>query len=145
MCHYPGDRQQEDTMSSIRCRSSKCEVLIADDNEEFLAPLQLLLEANGCAVQRARSGNEVLKMAETHTFDALILDIRFPDLSGYTVVRQLRMRPAYVRAPIIGLTGWDSPGGVAFAVAEGFDYFFLKPVDFDRIEHILNQRVGAAK
>jgi CheY-like chemotaxis protein len=131
-------------MSSIRCRNSKCQLLIADDNEEFLAPLQMLLEANGCAVRRARSGTEVLKLAESHTFDALILDIRFPDLSGYTVVRQLRMRPAYVRVPIIGLTGWDSPGGEAFAVAEGFDYFFLKPIDFDRIERILNERVCSA-
>jgi two-component system CheB/CheR fusion protein len=130
-------------MKSNKCCGTKCTLLIADDNEEFLVPLQLLLEANGCTVIGARSGSEVLALAAKLNFDALILDIRLSDLSGFTVVGRLRMLPAFARVPIIGLTGWHSPSET-FALEAGFDYFFLKPVNFDQLKRILNERVCRA-
>ncbi len=123
--------------SSNRCCAHTCRLLLADDNEEFLEPFRLLLEGNGCQVQRARAGSEVLRLAVQQQFDALVLDIRLPDLSGYTVASQLRMLPAYARVPIIGLTGWQAPGGETFARQAGFDHFLLKPVDFEQLERIL--------
>src|ERR1700761_8910504 len=116
-------------------------LLIADDDEECLFPLQVLLGANGCSVDQAHSASQVLSLTSKQRYDALILDIRFRDLSGYTIVRQLRMKPAYSRVLIIGLTGWDSPDDEQLAREAGFDHFFLKPVDFDRLAEILDKKV----
>jgi CheY-like chemotaxis protein len=115
--------------------------LVADDDDEFAASFQILLEGIGCTVTRVASAYDALKLAKTRSFDGVILDIRLPDLSGYTIARQLRMLPAYSRALIIGISGWHPVDGTDSALHAGFDYFFLKPLDFEDLEQILSKDV----
>jgi two-component system CheB/CheR fusion protein len=128
-------------VASSKKSCSRCRVLLVDDHEEFALSLQALLVGNGCEVHMARSGRRALQLAASSRFDAVILDIRLPDLSGYTLVRELRMKPAYSQALIMGLTGWRPEGAPPVPVESGFDHFLLKPVDFEAVEGIFEATV----
>lgn len=65
-------------------------VLIVDDNVEFLATAQRLLEQEGAVVVgAATSGAEALQLAEEHDPDVILVDIELGDESGFDVVNQL--------------------------------------------------------
>jgi DNA-binding response OmpR family regulator len=114
-------------------------ILIADDNEDFLASFEILLEACGYEVRSTASGSVVLSLAAAQSFDALIIDIGLRDLSGYEVAQRLRGQSAHASALLVALSGWSQPDIVAAALAAGFDYFFLKPVDFLELEQLLRK------
>lgn len=102
-------------------------VLVADDNDEVVDALALLLELRGYAVKTAQNGLQAVRIAESWRPDVILLDIGMPGLDGYEACRRIRaMRPeGGVR--ILALTGW---AGREDDLA-GFDGYLLKPVETD--------------
>jgi len=60
-------------------------ILIADDDEEFVASLKEILQHEGYRVRVAYDGEDALRRVRTDGFDALILDLRLPVMSGLEV------------------------------------------------------------
>lgn len=65
-------------------------VLAVDDDPVSLAVTAVLLEAEGCAVLQAESGEAALEMAATHAPDCVLADLRMPGLSSTELARSLR-------------------------------------------------------
>ena len=65
-------------------------VLVADNDDRVRRSAHGLLGRWGCIVETARDGQEALTMARLSTYDAILADIRLPDISGYEVYRRLR-------------------------------------------------------
>src|SRR5436305_17213 len=85
--------------------SSKGDVvrlLIVEDEIRLASALQRGLGAEGFTVDVAHTGPDGLHMAQENTYDAVILDIMLPDLSGYRIIEQLRAGENWV--PILMLT-----------------------------------------
>src|SRR3712207_5463521 len=65
-------------------------VLIANDQEWSARSLESILGPNGYAVLRASSGRQTLELARTAQPDAVILDVRLPDIGGLSLCEMLR-------------------------------------------------------
>ena len=79
-------------------------VLIIDDDEISRYVVRRLLDDLPCVVSEATSGSEGLRRAQHDAFDAILLDLVMPDLSGEEVLERLRGEPATAGTPVIIVT-----------------------------------------
>jgi two-component system OmpR family response regulator len=103
-------------------------VLVVEDEPRLAATLTMGLRAEGCVVTTADNGCNGLWEATENRFDAIILDIMLPGLSGYEVLR--RVRTAEVWTPVLMLTAKDGDYEQADAFDLGADDYLTKPFSF---------------
>lgn len=65
-------------------------VLIVDDEEFFIKPIQLFLEKNGFNVETASDGMKGLQQARAVNPDVIMLDLMLPAVDGYQICRMLK-------------------------------------------------------
>jgi CheY-like chemotaxis protein len=114
---------------------------VDDDAESRLLLVHFLTE-NGWRVEEAPDGESGLAAATRTNFDLFLLDLHMPgDHDGMGVVARLRRLPAYVRTPIVCVSGSPQEQTRAAALQAGFSSFFSKPVNLNallrEIEHLL--------
>lgn len=103
-------------------------LLIVDDEERLVRALKRGLAAEGFVVEAARNGIDGLELARHGSFDAVVLDIMLPGLSGYEVVRRLRADENWV--PVLMLSAKDGEHDLADALDDGADDYLIKPFSF---------------
>lgn len=103
-------------------------ILVVDDEPRLAAAVQRGLQAEGFAVDVASTGDEGLWMASEHPYDAIVLDIMLPGLSGHQVCQ--RLREADIWTPILMLTAKDGEWDEAEALDTGADDYLSKPFSF---------------
>lgn len=108
-------------------------VLVADNDERVRRSAHGILGRWGCVVETARDGKEALTMARLGTYDAILADIRLPDLTGYEAFR--RLREAQPRARVILMTafGYDPSHAIVKARQEGLRFVLYKPFRIDQL------------
>jgi DNA-binding response OmpR family regulator len=103
-------------------------VLVVEDEEGLARGLRKGLEAEGFATDVAHTGTDGLWMAREHPYDAIVLDIMLPGLSGYRVCETLRAEGVW--APILMLTAKDGEFDEAEALDTGADDYVTKPFSY---------------
>ena len=112
-------------------------VLIADDEAPIREALSRFLEKAGHAVVAVDSGSAALAAAREHAFDAILLDMRMPDISGKTVFeRWMTERPALARR-VVFLTGDIVSADLQQFLAGTGQPFLAKPFDLDVVLQLL--------
>src|SRR5690606_15610652 len=76
-------------------------ILVVDDNAATRYSVRRVLERQGFSVAEAGTGNEGLAQLAAAAFDALVLDVNLPDMSGFDLVRTLRADLATSLLPVI--------------------------------------------
>lgn len=105
-------------------------VLIVDDEEIIRRGLRVILEeiVTGFLVAgTAGNGVEALEILKEQKIDAVITDIRMPQMSGIDLIRQIRMQ--WPQMPIVILSGHDDYEYLREALREGVKDYLLKPID----------------
>jgi len=112
-------------------------VLNVDDDEIYRYATTRILKHAGFTVLEAATGAEALRLAQTRP-DAILLDVRLPDISGFEVCRKLKANPETARIPIINLTS-EAHDDLSENVARrlGADAFLTHPVDSERLLALL--------
>lgn len=87
--------------------------------------VQLMLGGAGFEHEVAVTGKDGIKLASTHKYDAILLDLTLPDLHGYEVLR--RLRAADVDTPVIVLTGNAEVDTKVEGFGLGADDYVTKP------------------
>ena len=103
-------------------------VLVVEDERRLAAAVQRGLQAEGFAVDLAHDGADGLHLARTGGYDAMILDVMLPRLSGYRVVRQLRAERNWV--PVLMLSAKDGEYDQADGLDLGADDYMTKPFSY---------------
>jgi len=103
-------------------------VLLVDDEVRLTAALRKGLLAEGFAVDVAGDGAEGLARAEEESYDAVVLDVMLPGLSGFEVVRRLRAAQNWV--PVLMLSAKDGEHDQADALDDGADDYLTKPFSY---------------
>jgi len=103
-------------------------VLVVEDDKQLAAALRRGLEEEGYAVDTALDGVEGEWLASENTYDALVLDIMLPNLSGEALCA--RRREAGDWTPILMLTARAGAEQEAQALDAGADDFLAKPFSF---------------
>jgi PAS domain S-box-containing protein len=112
-------------------------ILVVDDNIDSAESLAVLLRLSGHEVATVACGTDALTYAVDFQPKVVILDIGLPDIDGYEVARRLREMPEMRHAKLVAVTGYGQDEDRKHSRMAGFDYHFLKPVDFDAISEVL--------
>ena len=103
-------------------------VLVVDDEPGIRTAVARGLTAEGMEVVALADGPSALNAALTGSFDAIVLDIILPGLSGYRVLEQLRA--AGVDTPVLLLSAKDGEFDQADGLDLGADGYLVKPFAF---------------
>ena len=113
---------------AISGRLGAMKILVVEDEAAMAGSLARGLEAEGYSVEVAADGESGLERAQSGTFDAVILDLMLPKLSGYGVVSQLRS--AGVTVPVLMLTAKQAEFDQTESLDSGADDFLSKPFSY---------------
>jgi CheY-like chemotaxis protein len=118
-------------MTSSWMQNRPLRVLVADDNRDTVLTLTMLLSEEGHEVRSAYNGTDVMRLSRLNRFDAFILDIEMPEMSGYAIAQELRTLYYPARTPtLIAISGkWNKPSEKLLAQVVGFDHHLEKPCD----------------
>jgi signal transduction histidine kinase len=119
---------------------ARLKVLIADDNNDALETLALLLEMAGHDVVKAIDGQAALEAATAHRPDIALLDIGMPMLNGCEVAKNIRATTWGSDVTLVAVSGWGQQDDVQRSNEAGFNLHLVKPIDFEAVEKILAQR-----
>ena len=108
-------------------------LLVAEDERDLNTVITKTLVKNHYSVDSCYDGEEALSFLETAEYDAVILDIMMPKVSGLTVLRSLRASKK--RVPVLLLTARDSVADRVAGLDAGADDYLVKP--FSNTELIL--------
>jgi two-component system response regulator MprA len=100
-------------------------VLVADDDLAVRSSLERALRLEGYEVSLAADGRETLERVMSSPPDALVLDVRMPDLDGLEVCR--RMRALSDPTPVLMLTAKDAVADRVEGLDAGADDYLVKP------------------
>jgi DNA-binding response OmpR family regulator len=104
-------------------------ILVAEDEPAMGALIRQGLEEANHTVTLTRDGFETLAAMKAAVFDAVVLDVMMPGMSGVEVARRLRAERSQV--PILMLTARDSPADIVKGLDAGADDYLVKPFAFN--------------
>ena len=122
-------------------------VLLIEDDSATAQSVELMLKSEGFNVYTTDLGEEGIDLGKIYDYDIILLDLNLPDMSGFDVLRKLRI--SKVRSPILILSGLagieDKIKGLGF----GADDYMTKPFHRDelvaRIHAIVRRSKGHAQ
>src|SRR5437763_8517489 len=103
-------------------------VLVVEDEQRLAPAVRLGLQAEGFVVALAHDGEDGLHLAREGDYDAVVLDIMLPRLSGYKVCERLRAEDNWV--PILILSAKDGEYDQADGLDLGADDYLTKPFSY---------------
>ncbi|MFE9956562.1 response regulator transcription factor [Micromonospora sp. NPDC005299] len=103
-------------------------VLVVEDETRLAASLRRGLQAEGFVVDVEATGPGGLDAARHGDYDAMILDVMLPGLSGYEVVRRLRAEERWL--PVLMLSAKDGEYDQADGLDCGADDYLTKPFSY---------------
>jgi two-component system, cell cycle response regulator CtrA len=119
-------------------------VLLIEDDPATAQSIELMLKSESFNVFTTDLGEEGIDLGKLYDYDIILLDLNLPDMSGYEVLRSLRV--SKIRTPILILSGLagieDKVRGLGF----GADDYMTKPFHNDelvaRIQAIVRRSKG---
>lgn len=105
-------------------------LLVIEDDAFMAALLRFLLERQGLQVTVLVDGRAALECLQSEArFDAVVLDLRLPQVSGMEVLTRMRALAAWSRTPVLVLSALDGGQEVAAALDAGAGDYLTKPFD----------------
>ena len=111
-------------------------ILLVEDHADSAEVMGRLLRAKGYVVETCATVAEAEKIMREQQFNLLLSDIGLPDGTGVDLIRQVRQRSTI---PAIALTGFGMDQDITRYKEAGFDAHLTKPVNFQKLEMIINQ------
>src|ERR1700676_1328592 len=99
-------------------------LLIVDDDPDLCDLVQRYLEAEGFVISVVHSGIEGSHAGSSGNYDLIVLDVMLPDIKGFDVLREIRMR---VRTPVLMLTAKGDEFDRILGLELGADDYLPKP------------------
>ena len=106
-------------------------ILLVEDEEKLADIISRSLKECAFAVDAALDGERGLELAEAYAYDAIILDIMLPKLSGTELLKTVRAKNKNV--PILMLTAMDSVADKVTHINAGADDYLTKPFSCDEL------------
>jgi heavy metal response regulator len=103
-------------------------ILVVEDEKKVASFIKRGLEEEGFSVDLAHDGEEGLFMAETNSYNLILMDLMLPKKDGLTVLRELRDKG--ISTPVLCLTAKDTVEDVVSGFNSGSDDYLTKPFAF---------------
>jgi CheY-like chemotaxis protein len=115
-------------------------VLVVEDNRDVADTMALVLRERGHEIRIAFDAAGALATLEEWVPDAFLIDLGLPDVHGHELVKQLRTNERAAGAYMIAVSGYGQSRDIQDSLAAGFDKHLVKPVDFDALNALLDDR-----
>jgi CheY-like chemotaxis protein len=112
-------------------------VLVVDDEEIVREGVKRILSDEGFDVLLAADGKTAIDTAKNRHFDAALLDIKLPDISGVEVLEQIKVYKPDVQT--VMMTAYDIKEQVSRAFELGINACLHKPFEIKRLLEILKE------
>lgn len=120
-------------------------VLVVEDEPDLLSTISQVLREDGYAVDEAADGQEGLFKATSWQYDAIVLDLLMPKLTGWQVLEKLRQTH---KTPVMILTARDGVNDRVRGLDGGADDYLAKPFHLvelkARLRAIIRRSAGQA-
>jgi len=116
-------------------------ILVVDDSKINLKVANNILRPYNFTIVEATSGFEALELAETQTFDLILMDIMMPKMNGVECLRRLKEIPGF-DIPVVALTADAIEGQDEKYIQAGFNDYLSKPIDRYQLNRVLNKYLG---
>lgn len=113
-------------------------VLIVEDYADTRTMMKFLLQRFGYDVVEAADGQEAVERVKQNQLDLILMDLSLPVMDGLTATQIIRKVDGYGKIPIIAVTAYGN-SYYRRAIEAGCDDLINKPLDFDKLEPILEQ------
>jgi len=123
-------------------------ILIADDQQDVLDALRLLLKGHGYSIETVNSPADLLSAVGRQEFDILLIDLNYArdTTSGREGLDVLsRLREIEDAPPVVAMTGWATVGLAVEAMQYGVSDFVEKPWTNTRLLEILQKQIGLGR
>jgi len=117
------------------------QILIIEDDDSQREVLSLRLNSQGFKTLQAANAMDGLRLAEERRPHLVLLDVRLPDIDGFSVCRHLDENPATSGIPVIILSGMERPDIIRRARRAGCHYFVRKPYDPSALLCLVEQAI----
>jgi len=133
------------TARSVKPAASRPAILLVEDDEINRSMVAHILSKKGYEVKTATNGREAAHMAQTETFDLILMDIQMPGLDGVSAARLIRETDNPV--PIIALSAGNLESDRERYQAAGIDAYADKPIDWEELFALIERhlKVSAQK
>ncbi len=132
----PTEQNEREFAQLIQIYEKK-KILLVEDNPINLQMTREILTRFGFEVDAAENGFLALQMVKQNFYDAILMDIRMPEIDGYETTRRIRALKNTARLPIIALSA-DAVEGVAEkAKSAGMNGYLTKPLNPSKMIGIL--------
>lgn len=119
-------------------------ILIADDYEDNLELLRLMLVAGSYRVREARDGRECVNMAFAEPPDLIMIDLSMPLLDGWGVFEKLQKDERTAGIPCVAVTAYGDADRER-ALQTGFDGYIAKPFRSAELLEVVSSLIGTTK
>ncbi len=106
-------------------------ILVVEDERDLNRVISKRLENEGYSVDRCFDGEEALDFISAGEFDAIVMDIMMPRLSGTDVLRHIRSKG--ISTPVLLLTARDGIDDRVNGLDAGADDYLVKPFAFEEL------------
>jgi two-component system copper resistance phosphate regulon response regulator CusR len=106
-------------------------ILIVEDEPKTSAYLKRGLEENGFVTDLAGNGEDGAHLAQTGSYDLIVLDVMLPARDGWSIIAELRRRE--IATPVLFLTARDSVHDRVKGLELGADDYLVKPFAFSEL------------
>lgn len=128
------DPPPPDLSSSAPAPSPSLRILVAEDLLHNRQLIQQVLESRGYRPHIVENGRAALEAALTEPYDLVLLDLRMPEMDGYTAARVMREKiPSAQQPKIYALTANAFPEDRIRCTSVGMDGIITKPLNFDEL------------
>lgn len=106
-------------------------VLLIEDDSAMAQSIDLMLKSEGFNIYTTDLGEEGVDLGKLYDYDIILLDLNLPDMSGFDVLKQLRV--AKVQTPILILSGTSTIENKVKGLGVGADDYLTKPFHKDEL------------
>ena len=107
-------------------------ILHVEDNFDNRLLVRRILQASGYKVVDAENASQAEDTLNHLLPDLILMDINMPDVDGYTLTHQIKMKPGMQNVPIVAITANVMKGDRERTLHAGCDGYIEKPIDVDR-------------
>ena len=118
-------------------------VLVVDDSDCILHLLEMIFSKEGFRPRLASSGLAALALARAEPPDAVLLDVRMPEMDGWEVLCALRQDG--LQAPVVMTSTADAVSGGALALARGAQGYLMKPFSPAQLVEMLRELLAESQ
>jgi CheY-like chemotaxis protein len=121
---------------------SLARVLLVEDNDASRQLMSDFLEYNGYRVYGLPSGKGFNAALATFRPHVILLDLKLPDIDGFTLLQQYQQQPDRLKVPIIVVSAYSFQADQQRALTLGARQYLVKPVSLSQLTQAIHQELA---